>query len=108
MKKTKYFIEGQAAARGAYTRVCRYNKEDNVREWQEGFDSIPRDYVVFRICKINKVSPVTTEDLSPVYVGTLQECEDKLSTLYIHDRGATFIIYNSETGKPYTSPYEII
>lgn len=36
MQQTKYFIEGNAAAHAGQIRACRYNKEENRREWFAG------------------------------------------------------------------------
>lgn len=99
MQQTKYFIEGTAAAHAGQIRACRYNKEENRREWFAGFDSVDRGYAVFKI--LPGVGAVKLSDLDPVYIGGVKQCEDRAVTLQQADRAGRYVIYDMTTGKPY-------
>lgn len=99
MQHTKYFIEGQEAAHNGSIRVCRYNSDVNQGEWLAGYDSVSRNYAVFKI--LPSPGPVTIADLDPAYVGNLSQCEAKAVTLKNKDRQGNYVVYNLIEGKPY-------
>lgn len=108
MQQTKYFIEGNAAAHAGSIRACRYNKEDNRREWFAGFESVGRDYVVFNVTRAPGGDKINPSDLDPVYVGNLTQCQDRAATLQQSDRTGFYAIYDYVTGQPYQDPHEKI
>lgn len=97
MQQTKYFIEGNAAAHAGQIRACRYNKEENRREWFAGFDSADRDFAVFKILP----GPGAVKLADPVYIGGVKQCQDRAVTLQQADRAGQYVIYDVATGKPY-------
>lgn len=99
MQHTKYFIEGMDSAHAGQCRACRYNKEENRREWLAGFDSVDRGYAVFRVSPGS--GAVKLSDLDPVYIGGVQQCQDRAVTLQQLDRAGHYVIYDIATGKPY-------
>lgn len=99
MQQSKYFIEGTAAAHAGSVRACRYNKEENRAAWLAGFDSVDRGYALFKI--LPGVGPVTLADLDPVYIGGVNQCQDRAVTLQQADRAGRFVVYDMATGKPY-------
>lgn len=101
MKHTKYYIEGEQAAHSGNIRACRYNKEENRKEWFLGFDSVIREFVVFLVIPLGN----SGADYSPVYVGRLADCLDKCTTLRNNDRKNLYVVYNFATKKEYTDQY---
>lgn len=99
MQHTKYFIEGMNAAHAGSVRACRYNKEVNQVEWLSGYDSIDRNFALFKI--LPSPGPVRLSDLDPVYIGGVKQCQDRAVTLQQADRNGSYVVYNLETGKPY-------
>lgn len=99
MQHTKYFIEGIDAAHAGSVRACRYNKEENRREWFAGFDSVDRSFAVVKI--LPGPGAVTLANLDPVYIGDAKQCQDRAVTLQQADRNGQFVIYNLVTGKPH-------
>lgn len=99
MQHSKYFIEGQTAAHSGHIRAPRYNKEESRREWLAGFDSVARDFAVFKI--LPGVGAVKLADLDPVYIGGIKQCQDRAVTLHQADRAGRYVVYNLATGKPH-------
>jgi len=87
------------AAPPGQIRACRYNKEENRREWFAGFDSVDRGYAVFKI--LPGPGAVKLADLDPVYIGGVKQCQDRAVTLQQADRAGRYVIYDMATGKPY-------
>lgn len=99
MQHTKYFIEGMESAHAGSVRACRYNKEDNRAEWFAGFDSVDRDFALFKV--LPGAGAVTLADLDPVYIGAVKQCQDRALTLQQADRAGRYVVYNLATGKPH-------
>jgi len=86
-------------AHGGSVRACRYNKEVNRLEWFAGFDSVDRDYALFKI--LPGAGQVTLADLDPAYIGSVKQCQDRAITLRLTDPSGRYVVYDMATGKPY-------
>lgn len=95
MQQTKHFIEGTAAAHAGAIRACRYKQPGNLAEWLKGFDSVDRSHVVIRFPSNPLGKPLTTfqDSPDPVYIGNLNQCQDRAVSLSQADRAAFFAVY---------------
>ena len=91
MQATKYYIEGQQAARSGFVRTCRYVKPENVEEFNRGYDSVDRSHTIL------SRSPGGAVDVHGV--GTLAECQDRAVTLGTADRTRRYYVANMATGE---------
>lgn len=90
MKVTKYFIEGQLAARKGCINVCRYRKPENIAEFSKGWESVDRSY-----CVMSRGVGVPSFH----EYGTRAECEARSITLAVLDRARRYYVVDAATGE---------
>lgn len=93
MQVTKFYIEGQQAARSGFVRACRYVKPENVEEFNKGYDSVDRSHSIL------SRSPRGVVEVHGV--GSLAECQDRAVTLGTADRSRRYYVANTATGEEY-------
>lgn len=92
MLVSKYFIEGQKAARNGAVMACRYTDQKAIEEFEKGWQSVSRAYGVLYRTRDNKFKEFAA-------FGTLQECKDLVITLGARDRSHVYFVVDAKTGK---------
>lgn len=92
MQVSKYYIEGQQAARNGAINASRYKDPEAVAEFSKGWESVSRDYGVLYRTHDHKFKEFAA-------FGTLRECEDLAVTLGARDRSHVYFVVDAKTGK---------
>lgn len=92
MQVSKYYIEGQQAARKGAINAPRYKNPLAAAEFSKGWESVSRDYGVLYRTADHKFKGFAA-------FGTQRECEDLAVTMAARDRSHVYFVVDTKTGK---------